>query len=91
MTDTELLAAVLAMEDLDDARRVRFEDMALRLRRYGRLTVDQRAWAAATLAREHYEPPVSYENLFSRGLVPRGREVTVNIGMAPKRPPGRGT
>lgn len=88
MTDSALLTAVLALDDLDDARRAAFEDMQTRARP---LTPKQRAWAEATLAGVRYEPPVEYENLVSSGKVPRGREVTVNVGALPKRPPGKTT
>ena len=47
------------------------------------LTEKQRAWCKKKL--EDFIP--EYENLVSSGKVPRGKEVVMNIGPLPKRPP----
>ena len=54
-------------------------------RRFQQLTDKQRSWAAG--ARDRIVP--QYENLVSRGLVPRGREVPTPpiLQNLPKRPP----
>lgn len=49
------------------------------------LTVKQRDWVQRTV-NDHVP---QYENLYSSGKIPRGREVTVNTGPLPKRPPSR--
>ena len=48
------------------------------------LTEKQRAWLVAVHERV---TGGSYENLVSRGLAPRGREVPSMVGALPKRPP----
>jgi hypothetical protein len=88
--DRSLLQSIVDDEDIAEDVRVKFEDMLSRLDKTNRpLTDAQRGWATATRGGERYEAVEKYENLVSRGLVPRGREVVVNTGPKPLRPPGR--
>ena len=58
---------------------------ALRRSEKHTLTSKQREWAQDVL--EKWEP--QYTNDFSAGKVPRGKEVVVNVGLKPLRPPTR--
>jgi hypothetical protein len=82
----ELLEAVLERDDLSDYARSAFEDMQ---RQERSLSPKQRAWAEAALKGERYEPEPEYENMVSRGLVPRGKEVEILVKDRPLKPPGR--
>ncbi len=72
--DLELLAKVLDQDDLPDAVRQAFEDMQFKVDRYP-LTAKQRAWGKAILNGDVYEPEPDCLNLWSNGLVPKGKDV----------------
>jgi hypothetical protein len=82
----ELLEAVLERDDLSDYARNAFEDMQRQARS---LSPKQRAWAEAAFKGERYEPESEYENMVSRGLVERGKEVELMVKARPLKPPGR--
>lgn len=81
--------------ELSETEREAFTDMRAILLAYGtpdgrhRLTDSQRAWLRKT--RERLIP--QYENLVSRGLVPRGREVPTPPALQrlPLKPPRKRT
>jgi hypothetical protein len=87
--DRELLTLAAEAASSDSAKTA-FEDMLQKLDRYP-LSVEQRAWARATINGEKYEPPIEYKNEWSAGLIPRGREVATApvLRVLPKKPPGR--
>ena len=64
-----------------------FKDMLQYLQRskYFILSAKQRAIVHDVL--DQYEP--AYENLVSAGKVARGKEVVINVGLKPLRPPQR--
>jgi hypothetical protein len=85
--DRVLLADVLALDTLTEEEREAFENMVIRLEHWGphsQLTEKQRSWAKRLL-----DIP-EYENAWSLGKVPRGREVPTPPALQnlPKRPPG---
>ena len=84
--DVSLIKKLLTFE-LNDNEHSAFDDMHhhLQLRRLSALTPKQRKWAHEVL--DKWEP--QYSNDFSAGKVPRGKEVTVNVGLKPLKPPGR--
>lgn len=94
--DLALLTMVLEKELPSDVRTA-FEDMREQMtteRGAGptgplwvqhSLSPKQRDWVRRT-GLDHVP---QYENLYSAGKVPRGREVVVNTGPLPKRPPPR--
>lgn len=57
------------------------------------LSPKQRAWAESVATGKHVEAEPEYENLVSRGLVPRGREVAPPTALRrenlPLKPPTR--
>lgn len=77
------LIALALEERLDEM----FKDMLQYLQRSSRsiLTTKQRAVVHDVL--DQFEP--QYANLVSEGKVPRGKEVVVNVGNKPLRPPQR--
>jgi hypothetical protein len=88
--DAELIDAVLERDDLSDAARTAFEDMLGKLAGRGyALSAKQRAWVLCAARGERYEPAEEYENAFSAGRVPRGREVELLVRDKPLKPPGR--
>lgn len=75
-----------------------FEDMLIRLEEHKQemLTPKQRKWVNEKAELAGIEPsagPVEDEGpdpvRFTSGAVPRGKEVTVNVGALPLKPPGR--
>lgn len=86
--DRKLLLELLEHETLRPTERDAFAEMLTWLdgRPRRRLSDKQRAWAQRKL--DALRP--KYENLYSAGKVPRGREVAVNCGPLPLRPPSRG-
>lgn len=84
--DVSLIKKLLTYE-LSDTEHVAFGTMQGLLQRSSRtvLTEKQRDWGQGVLDR--FEP--QYENAFSAGKVPRGKEVVVNVGPRPLRPPTR--
>ena len=86
--DVSTIRKILTYDvSLSDAQYRAFTDMrdVLGRSRTAILSTKQRTWALAVL--DQYEP--QYTNDFSAGKVPRGKEVTVNVGLKPLRPPGR--
>jgi hypothetical protein len=87
--DLELLKNVLA-HNLSEYSTAAFEGMLHDLMQHPtwELTIKQREWV--TNEAEKRGVP-KYENLVSRGLVPRGKEVPLPevLTVLPKRPPGR--
>ena len=85
--DIRMLNELLENSELREEEREAFLSMKEALDRYHQLTDKQRAWAK--LRHEALHP--QYENLVSRGMVPRGREVETPsvLRNLPKRPPGR--
>ena len=83
--DVSLIKKLLTLELSDEAHSA-FDDMHHQLQRSGRTTLSpkQRKWAQSVL--DKHEP--QYENAFSAGKVPRGKEVTLNVGPRPLKPPG---
>lgn len=99
--DTDLLQrAIAAAEDPPDQElglprpeaATAFREM---LERGRALTPKQRAWAEGVATGRHVEAEPEYENLVSRGLVPRGREVEppalLRREKLPLKPPTRRT
>lgn len=84
--DVSLIKKLLTFE-LSDEEHSAFDGIHhhLQLRRLSVLSPKQRKWAQSVLNR--HEP--QYSNDFSAGKVPRGKEVTVNVGLKPLRPPAR--
>jgi hypothetical protein len=87
--DRDLLTEVLE-SDIDDKRKTIAEDMLAKLDMFDRpLTPAQRKFAQSMLTGERFVPEEKYENLVSSGQVPRGKEVELNVGPLPLRPPAR--
>lgn len=91
--DQALLETLLAWsrehdEDGEKFSRAPFEDMLAR--DFPRLTDKQRAWAKGLLER-YAGGPSTYENLWSSGKVPRGKDVPTPevLRNLPLKPPGR--
>lgn len=87
--DIEDLEFLLEQEALGDFEREAFADMKMGLVTNQRqaLSEKQRAWVDQVA--ERYRP--TYENAWSAGKVPRGREVSTPAALQnlPKRPPPR--
>ncbi len=86
--DLRILGELLENTELRETEREAFADMKQALvDEYHQLTEKQRAWVMI----RHGELFPQYENLVSRGLVPRGREVETppTLRNLPKHPPGR--
>jgi hypothetical protein len=86
---TELLATSKKWEEEHDEEETRFRSNVFQswLDAGKPLSDKQRSWLTDTYERVVGAP--RYENLVSSGKVPRGREVTVNVGPKVLRPPGR--
>ena len=84
--DVSLIKKLRTLE-LTDEEHAAFGSMESARRRSEKhtLTSKQREWAQDVL--EKWEP--QYTNDFSAGKVPRGKEVVVNVGLKPLRPPTR--
>lgn len=90
LSDGQLLADILEHEEITESEREAFSDMAAGLlegRVLSRRSGGQREW----VERVHARLVPAYENLVSRGLVPRGREVPTPevLKNLPLKPPGR--
>jgi hypothetical protein len=86
--DRQLLIRALKSE-IHDGAKERIDDMLHKLDKFANpLTHEQRSFVRAMLNGERYEK-VSYENLWSSGKVPKGKDVTVQCGPKVLRPPGR--
>jgi hypothetical protein len=79
---TKLIALALE-ERLDEM----FKDMLQRLSRSSRLILTDKQRAVVHDVLDKFEP--QYSNLVSEGKVLRGKEVVVNVGNKPLRPPQR--
>ncbi len=86
--DERMLKSLLAASP-DEDEEVRFQPRPFRemLERGYPLSERQRAWLHDVYERIVGEP--QYVNMASSGKLARGREVTVNCGPLPKRPPQR--
>jgi hypothetical protein len=84
--DVSLIKKLLTYE-LNDNQHDAFSDMSVRLQRSAVATLSekQRHWAQEVL--DQWEP--QYLNDFSAGNIPRGKEVVLNTGPKPLRPPTR--
>ena len=84
--DVSLIKKLLTFE-LSDEEHTAFNSMQHQLDRSKKavLTDKQRRWANDAL--EKREP--QYANLVSSGKVVRGKEVVVNVGLKPLKPPTR--
>jgi hypothetical protein len=98
-SDIRVLREIRATDDGEDARDVQeaFEGMLIRLEEgQGTLSPKQRKWVNDVARRLEIEPSIGPEDdegpepvRFTSGEIPRGKEVELNVGPLPLKPPGR--
>jgi hypothetical protein len=91
VSDEAKLESLLSCDDLTDEERKAFVSMQKQLKR-NELTPKQKKWVSDVFERRELDA-ASTANLFSRGLVERGKPVKMSPLLdkdrLPKRPPGR--
>ncbi len=88
--DEALLDEVLSKEELSDDRRAIFEDMRDWVHKGWSLTDKQRQFAELAVGRRDAMDE-EYENAWSAGKVPKGRDVELMVRDKPLKPPQRRT
>jgi hypothetical protein len=83
LSSLKKLIALSLEERLDEM----FKDMLQQVQRHPKAILSAKQRFIVHDVLEKYEP--AYENLVSEGKVPRGKEVVVNVGLKPLRPPQR--
>jgi len=86
------------LDEREESQEYALETFGAWLLRGHALTARQRAWASGVVLGHYVEPAPEYENLVSRGCVPRGQEVEPpaclrreNLPLRPPRRPSEGS